>query len=361
MSIKKRFQIGIVIGSEPPIQTASECIKAAVEAERDGFDSVWIPDHLCDIDGSIVDPWTTLAYIAAKTEKVSLYTAVTDFQKVNPAKLAQIVATLDELSNGRISLGIGSGEAMNITPYGLEWDTAAVRVKKLEEYIQVIRKLWRSSIDTPASFNGSYYYLHKAWIDQKVVQEPYPPICVGAFGSKRMVDLIGRLGDGWLPFLITSPLYKEKLQMIYSIAKKAKRNPEGIEAASWIFVAVSSDPKILAQHTNNLKAYIATCSRPLLKMEGIVLPKTSEETDYQKMTLSRDLLKEIAAISKIVPDQIVRKVSAAGSVNEVITFLEDRIKAGANHLVINPSQGVLKQNWKALKEEIIPYLKNKYC
>ena len=95
MSNKKRFQIGIVIGSEPPIQTASECIKAAIEAERDGFDSVWIPDHLCDIDGSIVDPWTTLAFIAAKTEKVRLYSAVTDFQKVHPAKLAQIVARTD--------------------------------------------------------------------------------------------------------------------------------------------------------------------------------------------------------------------------------------------------------------------------
>ncbi len=356
----KKLRIGLVVGSEPPIQTATECATAAVRAEKDGFDSVWIPDHLCDIDGTIADPWTTLSYIAAKTEKVHLYTAVTDFQKIHPAKLAQMVATLDELSDGRITLGIGAGEVMNTVPYGIEWDEPSVRVRKLEEYIQVMRLLWRSGVENPVSFEGNYYSLSNAWIDQKVVQKPYPSICIGAFGSKMMLDLIGRVGDGWFPIGTTSAIYKEKLSMIHRIARRAKRDPESIEAASLVFVVVTSDPGVIAKSINTLKAYIATSSRGLLKAEGVRLPATRMETNYQRMTLSRDLLNEISKLAEAVPTSIVKKVSATGSVDEVITFLEDRINAGATHLVINPSQGIFEQNLKILKEKIIPYLKDKY-
>ena len=360
MAQNRGLRIGIIIGSEPPIQTATECIEAAVRAEKDGFDSVWIPDHLCDIDGTIVDPWTTLAYIAGKTEKVRLYTAVTDFQKIHPAKLAQMIATLDELSNGRITLGIGSGEVMNIVPFGIEWDDAPIRVKKLEEYIRVMRLLWKSSIDDPVSFTGDYYSLNKAWIDQKARQIPYPPVCIGAFGSKRMLDLIGRVSDGWFPISTTSNIYKKKLDTIYAIAKKANRDPSSIEATSMIFTIVSTNPEIIEKTANALKAYIATTSRGMLKSEGISLPESPYITDYQKMELSRELLKEIIRLADTVPTWIVKKVSAVGSVNEVLSFLEDRIKAGATHLVVNPSQGILEENWRALKEEIVPYLRKNY-
>jgi len=358
---KKKLRIGLVVGSEPPIQTATECATVAVRAEKDGFDSVWIPDHLCDIDGTVADPWTALAYIAAKTEKIRLYTAVTDFQKIHPAKLAQMVATLDELSDGRITLGIGTGEVMNIVPYGIEWDEPSVRVKKLDEYIKVMRLLWKSRLDDPLSFQGNYYSLRNAWIDQKPVQKPYPPICIGALGSKRMLNLIGRVGDGWFPVGITSDLYREKLNMIYRAAKKANRNPESIEATSLIFVVATSDPEVIAKSTKTLRAYIATTSRNVLKAKGVRLPTTEMETNYQKMIISRDTLNEVSKLAEAVPTSIVREVSAVGTVDEVIAFLEDRISSGATHLVINPSQGILEQNLKALKEEIIPHLKERHA
>ena len=272
-----------------------------------------------------------------------------------------MIATLDELSNGRITLGIGAGEVMNTVPYGIEWDEPSVRVRKLEEYIQVMRLLWRSDIDNHVSFEGNYYSLSNAWIDQKVVQKPYPSICIGAIGSKRMLDLIGKVGDGWFPVGITSDLYKEKLNRIYTVAKEAGRNPESIEAASLVFVVATSDPEVIAKSTKTLRAYIATASRNVLKARRVELPKTRLETDYTKMIISRDILNEVSKLAEAVPTSIVREVSAVGTVDEVIAFLEDRINAGATHLVINPSQGILEQNLKALKEEIIPYLKERHA
>jgi alkanesulfonate monooxygenase SsuD/methylene tetrahydromethanopterin reductase-like flavin-dependent oxidoreductase (luciferase family) len=356
----EKVKVGIIIGSEKPIQTATECSEAAVRAEKDGFYSVWIPDHLTDIDGSLADPWVTLAYIAAKTEKIRLYTGVTDFQKIHPAKLAQLVATLDELSNGRITVGIGSGEVMNITPYGIEWDEVSVRLKRLEEYIQVMRLIWQSNVENPVTFNGAYYQLKDAWIDQKVTQKPYPPIVIGAFGTKKMRDLIGRVGDGWFPFILTSEMYKERLNNIREIAKQANRNPNAIEAVSPIFTVVSSDPKIIADMTNTFKAYAATTARGLLKSLGVELPQTKLDTNYQVMILSKSLLDEIDKVAEAVPDWVIPKISAGGTVEEVLSFIEERISAGANHLVMNPSQGIMEDNWKAITQEIIPYIKKKY-
>ena len=135
-----KVKFGLLIGGEQPWVLAKDCVKLTIQAEKDGYDVAWIPDHLVDLDASRADPWSIFGYLSAVTKSISFCTAVTDFQKIHPSKLAQIVGTIDELSNGRVILGLGTGEAMNNTPFGVKWDDVKTRIARFEEYIKVIGK-----------------------------------------------------------------------------------------------------------------------------------------------------------------------------------------------------------------------------
>src|SRR5208337_5541635 len=113
-----------------------------------------------------------LSAIAARTKKIRLGSGVTDTQRTHPTRTAHMVACLDALSKGRAILGIGAGEAMNIIPFGLSWESPDVRTKRMEEAIHVITLLWESSIDPQKTFSGTYYTLNQATLDQPPPQSP---------------------------------------------------------------------------------------------------------------------------------------------------------------------------------------------
>ncbi|UCH71166.1 MAG: LLM class flavin-dependent oxidoreductase, partial [Candidatus Bathyarchaeota archaeon] len=118
--------------------SALDSVKVGVMAEKHGFDSLWIPDHFIE-DGALVDPWSVMAVIGSYTKRVFICTGVTDTQRCHPAKTAQQVATVDELSQCRAGLGIGAGEAMNIVPFGIHCDEdPRDRAQRLREAIEVI-------------------------------------------------------------------------------------------------------------------------------------------------------------------------------------------------------------------------------
>ena len=188
-----RIKFGYVIVSSDPVSA----IQQGVLAEKAGFDTVWLPDHFVDVNGDKLEPWTVLSAISMKTKRVRLGSAVTDVQRSHPSRTAHAVANLDVMSRGRAVLGIGAGEAMNIIPYGLPWDDAVGRVARLEEGIQLIKLLWGSSRQQSANFEGQYYHLKDAFLSQPPKQKPHPPIFVGAFSSKRALQVVGRLGNGW--------------------------------------------------------------------------------------------------------------------------------------------------------------------
>src|SRR5712692_2078095 len=141
------MKMGMIIGDVSP----TESVEHAVLAEKLGFESVWFSDHLIDAGGITIDPYTTMGAIAAKTSRLKMCAAVSDTQRVHPAKLAHMVATLSDISRGRVWLGIGAGEAMNVVPFGMPFEEPKGRTQRLAEAIQVIKLLWRSSSKSPAS------------------------------------------------------------------------------------------------------------------------------------------------------------------------------------------------------------------
>jgi F420-dependent oxidoreductase-like protein len=170
----------------------------ATTAEAHGFDSVWVMDHLYQIEmvGPKEDPmleaYTLLGAIAARTERVALGTMVTGVTYRNPALLAKIVTTLDVVSEGRAILGIGAAwNDDEHAGYGYEFPSAKERLDRLEEALQICRAMFTEQ--TP-SFSGRYYRINQ------VLNNPTPirgriPVLVGGSGEKRTLKLVARYAD----------------------------------------------------------------------------------------------------------------------------------------------------------------------
>jgi len=160
---------------------------AAVAAEEAGFDGLWTWDHLRDPDGGsdpgVPEAWTVLTALAEATRRIALGPLVLNVANRHPGVLANMAATFQAVSGGRLLLGIGAGGSQR-TPYAAEQQAIgqsverdAVRARKVVEAIELIRRLW----------SGHAGFLRP---------EPAPPIIVGGFGP-RMAGIAGRHGDGF--------------------------------------------------------------------------------------------------------------------------------------------------------------------
>ncbi len=343
-----------------------ENVKNGVAAEKQGYDCVWVPDHLVDIQPptAILDAWTELAYIGSHTKRVRLASGVTDTQRIHPAKTANIVATLDNITKGRAVLGIGAGEVMNTEPYGIPFESAEVRVKRVEEAIRVIKLLWTSTYEKPVSFGGEVYKLDGAHLDLLPIQKPSPPVYVGAYYSSKLLKMAGELADGWYPaFYYTVKGYRERVDMIREGARKAGRNISTIDRMALVPVVIGDKAALARRLKERLKIQMVT-NRYLFKILGVehALESVPKELHYQLVTPStggnRMLDKTISKLQ--VPDEAlergVEEMMAVGTPDQCIESLERFVKAGATHFMVNcPLPD--KDDHKLISSRVMPHFR----
>ncbi len=181
----------------PSNWNVKEIVKSARTADEAGLDFFLITDHyMTPSSNQTLDAWTVLAALATETRQVRLGTCVTPIPFRPPQLLAKIVATVDQLSNGRAILGVGAGWNKPEFDAYSHWDEDKVRVAKTLEGIQLITKLWMSQ--TPVDFEGRYYSVKGAILEPKPIQQPHPPLWFGTTGA-YMLRLAQRYADGWVP------------------------------------------------------------------------------------------------------------------------------------------------------------------
>ena len=178
----------------------AEMREAAIVAETAGFDGIWTWDHLRDPDGDpagVPECWTVLTGLAEVTERVALGPLVLNVANRHPGLLANAAATLQQVSGGRLLLGLGAGGSP-ATPYAAEQLAVArdvepdsIRRQHVIEAIQVMRRLWAGD---DSDFEGRHYQLRSP--SGYLRPAPEPPIIVGGFGRK-MARVAGRWGDGF--------------------------------------------------------------------------------------------------------------------------------------------------------------------
>ena len=179
----------------------AEMRAAAVAAEAAGFDGIWTWDHLRDPESgaasSVPEVWTTLAGLAEATRRVTLGPLVLNVGMRRPGLLANMAATLQQVSGGRLLLGLGAGGSRS-TPYvveqeaiGMPVEPDGVRAQRVGEACEVLRRLWAGD---RGDFAGTHYRLTRP--DGFLRSDPPPPIVVGGFGP-RMAEIAGRCADGF--------------------------------------------------------------------------------------------------------------------------------------------------------------------
>ncbi len=206
--------------------------KLAKTAEELGLDIVGVQDH--PYNGSFLDTWTLICTLAMSTRKIRFFPEVVDLPMRSPAILAKATASLDVITKGRVELGIGAGAFWDaIQAYGGPRRSPGEAVAALEEALQVILLVWNyGGPRTRVSFPGKYYQLQNA----QAGPSPHHRMSIWVGGMKpRMMQLIGRLADGWvipLSSYVSNDEIRASQQIIDYTAKEAGRSPDSIRRIS---------------------------------------------------------------------------------------------------------------------------------
>ena len=198
---------GLCIFTEPQEgATYDDLRKVAQRAEECGFDGFFRSDHFLAMDTEGLpgptDAWLTLAALAVQTSRIRLGTLVTSATFRLPGPLAIAVAQADQMSGGRIELGLGAGwfEAEH-TAYGIPFPPVGERFDRLEEQLEIITGLWRTPVGERFTFHGDHYQLIDSPGLPKPAQTPGPPVIIGGAGPKRTPALAARYADEFnVPF-----------------------------------------------------------------------------------------------------------------------------------------------------------------
>lgn len=221
---------------------------AALTAERSGFHSVWVSDHLFldwgkyggphDTEGSF-ECWTTMSALAAVTKRVRLgsLTLCNDFR--NPAILAKMAASLDLLSNGRLDLGLGAGwYEPEYEAAGISFDKPATRIKRLRESAEIVSRLLEGEV---LDFEGAYYKTEGALCRPGPHQKPRPPIWIGGKGD-FLLDTVARVADGWnWSWLGSLDTYKDRKAAAERACEKNQRDPSTLRRSVGVYLFAGSD------------------------------------------------------------------------------------------------------------------------
>ena len=219
------------------------------KAEALGFEDAWLTESILS-PNFYLEPVTYLAYLAAMTERIRLGVAVIILNTRNPVQLAKSLATLDQLSNGRLSVGFGLGAGtQNYAAFGVP---AERRVARFEEAIAVVKALWT---EDRASLQGSFWRLEDARMQPKPLQKPHIPIIFGGHSEPALRRAV-RMGDGWMAAGSTSTdASLDSLRQIRGYLGEAGRKESEFFLSKRIYIAIDDNEARARERLSAALAY----------------------------------------------------------------------------------------------------------
>lgn len=242
-----------------PIEQYETMTRFGQEAERLGFDSIWVYDHFHTVptpqQETTFECWMCMAALARDTSTIRLGQMVTCNNYRNPALLAKMASTVDVMSHGRLDFGIGAGWYQEeFEAYGYPFPDGPERLRMLDEGLQVIKTMWTEPY---ATFEGQYYHVRGAINEPKGVQKPHPPIWVGGSGEKVTLKLVAKYGDACNISVGTNPDdYRQKYAVLREHCDRLGRDYASIIKSAHLFLTLvepGRDPEKTAERWLKLR------------------------------------------------------------------------------------------------------------
>jgi phthiodiolone/phenolphthiodiolone dimycocerosates ketoreductase len=342
-----KITVGLHAPPKPPVYTLRAMVYAARVLRLDSF-TIW--DHFQDLFPEAIwgtdfswlardsesphemfDYQTILGYLAAHAGRLRLGVTVTEPVRRHPVLLAQAMLTLAHVSKKAPILGIGSGEAENIVPYGLPFDQP---VGRLEEALQILRLCFDGQ--GPMDFTGKHFRLDHAFMDLRIPKGRKPRIWVAAHGP-RMLRLAGQYGDGWYPTAIATPdVYGAGLTAVRDAAAKAGRDPERVLPAfqPHIVVAPSMEEARKLFDSKPMRMIAILSPAAIWRQFGQQHPFGEEFRGMTDFIPSNYTAQELNDALAAVPIEVAMEAMIWGTPERVSDRLRDFGEAGLRYAVI---------------------------
>jgi F420-dependent oxidoreductase-like protein len=305
--------------SFPDVPTAAlfdQVASIACRAENAGFDTVFVMDHFYQLpmigapDEPMLEAYTLLGALAARTSRVRLATLVTGNTYRNPALLAKVVTTLDVISGGRAVLGIGAGWfEPEHRAYGFDFKTVRGRLEALDESLRILRGLFTQERTT---LHGKHYTVDDALALPKPVQKPYPPILIGGTGEKILLRIVAEHADMWNG--MGSP--ERMRQLIDVIARHGEK--------------VGRDTTAIEKTVAMMFCYRSPEREPVM-------------------------MQIVAGVAQTTPEQARGQIMIGGK-QECLDTIERYARAGVTHFIFMLMAPDFLDGLQAFAEEVIPAL-----
>ncbi len=249
--------------------------------EEEGFDAFFRSDHLSkmgEVDGmpGPTDSWITLGAIARETTRIRLGTLVTSMTFRLPAMLAVSVAQVDNMSNGRVELGIGTGwNDEEHDHHGIPFPPFAERFDRLGEQLEILRGMWTTPVGETFDFDGEHYRLVDSPALPKPTQPGGPPVIIGGYGPKKTPALAARFAAEYnTPFF---PLagYAEQCDRVRSACEDIGRDPDDMIFSAAVVVCCGESDEEVAHRANAIGRSVdeltenGLCGSPAQVVEGL--------------------------------------------------------------------------------------------
>lgn len=253
--------------------------KLATVVEEQGFAALNRSDHIVQPqppDGDSLELWTSLTWLASHTSRIEFGPLVSPVSFRNPVNTARIAAAIDDLSGGRLRLGLGAGwnkrEHYN---YGFELLDLPQRMQRFQEGLEVISRLLRS--DEPVTFEGTYYQLREAILLPRPQRAGGPPIVIGGNGPKYTLPLAARYAQEWNGVFITAERFSELNAQLDALLTQHGRAPDSVRRTLMTNIVFGRDAAEVERKVAERGATVAQ-----LRERGIIVGTPGEVVDQLK-------------------------------------------------------------------------------
>ena len=323
-------------------QPAPELLNAIAAADGLGYYACYSADEIYHKDA-----WLLFAAAAQRTERIRLGPCVAPIYMREPTYVAQLAATLDELSEGRAEVVFGIGNIAMLEQYGVEWRGTRA-IARLREAHHVMRTvLDEGAID----FEGDFYRYTGVTTASRPVQE-HLPLKIGAMGGPKSMELAGEIADGLHTACAYSPeALGYTVKHFHAGVERTGRNPDGLDLGDSLLGAIASDGEVARRAGRILAAfYIPSMPPALLERHGIAPERVAAVTEA---FAAGDVQRALGA----TPEEVADRIMVAGTPEDWVRWLaETYAPAGLNHALVSFTDPFTLRAWAGLEVEGLPDL-----